>query len=192
MQDPISGVSSRPRITARSIAVIGVMTGIAVALSFIPGFPIIPVVPFIRYEYSDIPIIIAALALGAPKGLLVAFLSVGLSLLFGAEGGGPWGALQHFIAIGVNAFAVALIYRFNRTRKGALIGLAVGVAARTLVMIPSNLLITPLYTGAPVEAVKELLLPGIIPVNFIKSLISAVVTFFLYKRVSKFLRGERA
>ncbi len=188
MQEQVSNAITGRNSAARRITVVGLLTAIAVLLSYIPGFPIIPVVSFIRYEYSDLPVIIAAFALGAPTGLLVAFLSVGISFLLGVEGGGHWGALQHFVAIGFNAAAAGLIYKFNETKKGAVWGLAAGVIARTLVMIPANIIITPLYTGAPAEAVKALLLPGIIPVNFLKGLISAVLTFIIYKRVSKFIR----
>jgi riboflavin transporter FmnP len=170
---------------------IGLMSAIAVLLSLVPGFSIIPVVSFIKYEYSDLPIIITALALGTPAGLLTAFISVGISFLLGIEGGAHWGALQHFIAIGANAAVAGLIYHFRKTKTGAVIGLSAGIIARTLIMIPANILITPLYTGAPVEAVKGLLLPGIIPVNFIKSTISAVITFFVYKRLSPLLQGKK-
>jgi riboflavin transporter FmnP len=54
-------------------------------------------------------------------------------------------------------------------------------------MIPANLVITPIYTGAPVEAVKALLIPGIIPVNAVKGLITAILAFVIYKRVSGYL-----
>ncbi|MDR1689718.1 MAG: ECF transporter S component [Clostridiales bacterium] len=182
------GFNQASRKTTYGIVIVALMTALAVILSFIPGFPIIPAVSFIKYEYSDIPIIIAALALGAPKGVLVALLSVGVSLLLGQEGGGPWGALQHFIAIGANAFAAGLIYRFRKTKKGAVLALSSGIILRTLLMIPANILIIPLYTPASAEMVKGLLLPGVIPVNFLKGLISAVVTFLVYKRVSRYLR----
>jgi riboflavin transporter FmnP len=186
-QEPASSQAAKNRTATRRITTVGVVVAIAVLLSYIPGFPIIPVVSFIRYEYSDLPLLIAALALGAPTGLLAAFLSVGIGFLLGVEGGAHWGALLHFIAIGTNVAAAGLIYRFHRTKKGAIIGLLVGVALMTLAMIPSNLLITPLYTGTSVEVVKGLLLPGIIPVNLLKGLISAVLTFIIYKRVSKFI-----
>jgi riboflavin transporter FmnP len=163
------------------------LTAIAVVFSFIPGFPIIPVVSFIRYEFSDLPILIGVFAFGTLPGTVVAALSVFISYLVGAEGGGPWGALMHFIAIGTYALTAGLIYQFNKTRLGAIIGMAAGTIAMTLVMIPANLMITPIYTGAPVEAVKSLLLPGIIPVNAVKGLITAVLTIVIYKRVSGYL-----
>jgi riboflavin transporter FmnP len=54
-----------------------------------------------------------------------------------------------------------------------------------------NLIITPLYMGAPREAVVAMLPTAIIPFNLIKAGLNAVLTFILYKRVSGFLhRGS--
>jgi riboflavin transporter FmnP len=54
-------------------------------------------------------------------------------------------------------------------------------------MIPANLLVTPAFMGVPIDAVKALLVPAIIPVNLIKGTISAVVLLLIYKRISPFL-----
>ncbi|MDR2752651.1 MAG: ECF transporter S component [Clostridiales bacterium] len=172
------------------LAKMALLVAIAVVFSFIPGFPMIPIVNFVRYEYSDLPVLICALAFGPLYGLLASALSVLLSFLLSAEGGGPYGALMHFIAIGGYASAAGLVYHYKKTRAGAIVGMAIGTVLMTLLMIPANLLITPLYTGAPVEAVKALLLPGIIPVNLIKGVITAILTFMLYKRVSGFLHAD--
>jgi riboflavin transporter FmnP len=163
------------------------ITAIAVVFSYIPGFPMLPAVEFIRYEFSDLPILIGVFAFGTLPGAAIAAVSIFISFILGAEGGGAWGALMHFIAIGAYAVTAGLVYRLGRSRRGAVAAMLAGVAAMTAVMIPANLIITPIYTGAPVEAVKGLLLPGIIPVNAIKGLITAALTFILYKRVSGFL-----
>lgn len=172
-----------------AIAKMALLTAIAVVFSFIPGFPMLAVVNFIRYEFSDLPILVCAFAFGPFPGLAVAAVSVLLSFILGAESGGHWGALMHFIAIGAFAAVAGVVYSLNKTLRGAVIGLLAGTAVMTLVMIPANLLITPIYTHAPVSVIKSLLLPGIIPVNAIKGAISAVLTFILYKRVSRFLHG---
>jgi riboflavin transporter FmnP len=166
------------------------LVAVAVVFSFVPGFPMIPIVEFVRYEFSDLPILVCSLAFGAVPGVLASALSVLLSFLLGAEGGGPYGALMHFIAIGGYALAAGLVYSRKKTRAGAIIGMATGTILMTLLMIPANLIITPLYTGAPLSAVKALLIPGLIPVNIVKGVITAVLTFILYKRVSGFLHAE--
>jgi riboflavin transporter FmnP len=177
------------RYSTAQLTKMALLIAIAVVFSFIPGFPMLPIVGFIRYEFSDLPILIGAFAFGALPGVLIAALSVLISFIIGAESGLHWGAIMHFIAIGSYALSAGVIYGFTKTMRGAMIGMLVGIVVMTLVMIPANLLITPIYTGAPVEVVKTLMLPGIIPVNAIKGAITAVLTFILYKRVSGFLRG---
>jgi len=171
---------------------LALFTALAVVFNFIPGFSMLPVVSFIHYEFSDIPLLIAAFMFGALPGIGAAFVSILISFLLGAEGGGPYGALMHFIAIGFYILAAGIVYARRRTMGGALIGMLIGIAAMTLVMIPANLLITPLYTNASVSAVKALLLPGIIPVNLIKGAITAAITFIAYKRVKKLLFREKS
>ena len=69
----------------------------------------------------------------------------------------------------------------------AVIALLCGVVAWGLIMMPANLIITPIFTGMPVEAIRGILLPIILPFNLIKAGINAVVTFLVYKSVSPLL-----
>ena len=63
-------------------------------------------------------------------------------------------------------------------------------------MVPLNLLITPIYTKQPVEAVAGLLTPLLLPFNFAKSVLNAAVVMVLYKpivtalRATKLVRGD--
>ena len=52
-------------------------------------------------------------------------------------------------------------------------------------MIPLNLIFTVRFLGVPREAVMAMLLPTIIPFNLIKAGINSVVTFVVYKSVSR-------
>ena len=178
-------------ISISLITKMAMFTAIAVAFSFIPGFPIIPVVNFIRYEFSDLPVILATFAFGTLPGVVIAVLSVFISFLLGGEGGGPYGALMHAVAIATYAATAGLIYKYKRTMTGAIIALIAGILTMTAIMIPANIIITPLYTGAPKEAVIDLLLPGIIPVNLAKGAITAVLTFVSYKRIRHIMFREK-
>ncbi|MDR2502519.1 MAG: ECF transporter S component [Oscillospiraceae bacterium] len=178
------------RSATRALTMMALTTAIAVALSFVPGFSMLPSVSFIKYEFSDLPILIGVFAFGALPGVSIAAVSVLLSFLLGAEGGGPWGALMHFIAIGVYALCAGLIYGKKKSLKRAVFGMAVGILAMTAAMIPANLVITPIYTGAPLAVIRPML-PAIAAVNLIKGVITAVLTFIIYKRISGFLHGKR-
>lgn len=167
---------------------IGLLSALAVLLTFI-HFPILPQAPFLLYDPGDIPILIGGFMMGPGVGLIITLItSVLMALLTGQ--GGPIGALMHFLATGAFVATSSLVYIRNHTRKGALLGMALGGLAMTLIMIPANLIITPIYMGAPIEAVLKLLLPAIIPFNLLKALINSAITFIIYKTVVNFLRKE--
>jgi riboflavin transporter FmnP len=169
------------------LAKMGMMLAIAVVCSYI-HFPILPGVTFIEYELSDLPLLIGCLAFGVVPGLVLAVLCIFLhDFALAGMANGPFGLIMHLIAICTFLLVAGLIYQIGKTRKAALIGLILGVLALTAVMVPANLIVTPIFMGVPVDAVKALILPAIIPVNLIKGAISAVATFFLYKRISPFL-----
>jgi len=160
------------------------LTAIAVVLNFIPGFPMVPGVSFIHYEYSDIAVVLAAMLYGPLSGLAVAFLSVLLSFLLSFEAGAYIGAIMHFAAIATYAVTVGLIYRPKKETTNILLALIAGTIAMTAVMIPCNLWLTPIYLrdfagvpGATVDMVTPYIFPAIIPANCIKGVITAVVTF---------------
>ena len=74
---------------------------------------------------------------------------------------------------------------------GGMLGLLLGTLAIGFIMMPANHIITPYFTGWPTEAVDALLLPGILPFNLLKAGLNSVVTFLLYKTVSRYIvHGE--
>ena len=98
-----------------------------------------------------------------------------------------YGIIMHIIATGTFVLVAGFLYQKHKTKKGALIALLCGVVAWGLIMMPANLIITPIFTGMPVEAIRGILLPIILPFNLIKAGINAVVTFLVYKSVSPLL-----
>jgi riboflavin transporter FmnP len=95
------------------------------------------------------------------------------------------GAVMHFLATGSYVVAAGLIYSHNKTRTAVLCGMALGALLQTLMMIPMNLIFTVHFFGVPREAVIALLPTAIIPFNAIKTIANSILTFLLYKRVSK-------
>ena len=120
-------------------------------------------------------------------GLAVTFVLCVIQGLTVSASGGVYGSIMHIIATGTFVLVAGLIYRRHKTKKAALIALACGVAAWGLIMMPANLIVTPYFTGMPVDAIRALLLPIILPFNLIKAGINAIVTFLVYKSVSPLL-----
>lgn len=179
---PNSNVKSR----TVKLAKMALMVAISVICSFI-HFPILPAAPFLEFEVSDIPILIAGFAFGPLPGLVIGVVSILLHDLMMGPSSGPYGMIMHIIAVGVFVLVSGFIYQKFKTKKWGLFALIIGGLCMAAVMIPANLLITPLFMGVPTDAVVAMILPIIVPFNLLKMAINTVVVFLLYKRLSPFL-----
>ena len=167
------------------IAKLAMMTAISIVLLLIVRIPF-PPAPFLVYDPADVPIYITAFAYGPVPGLLVT-LVVCLIQAFMLGGDGLYGFVMHFIATGIAAVVIGLMYKNRKTKKQAMISLIVGVIVCTAVMCIMNLLVTPLYMGVETSAVVAMIPTIILPFNLLKAGINALLTFLLYKRISGFL-----
>ena len=152
-------------------------------------FPILPVAPFLEFDFADTPIIIASLLFGTLPGLAVLFIvSVIQAFLLG--GNGIIGLIMHFAASGIMLIVVNLIagkaVDGKRSIKRLIVALICGTLAQTAAMIPLNYIFIPMLFGAPREMVTELLLPGIIPFNLIKAGVNCVLAAILHRILGGF------
>jgi len=164
---------------------LGMLTALSIILVYAIHFPIFPTAAFLEYDMADVPILIGTFLYGPWWGLgLTAVVSVLQWLLVSPQS--LWvGAVMHFLATGSYVVAAGLIYSHNKTRTAVLFGMALGALLQTLMMIPMNLIFTVHFFGVPREAVIALLPTAIIPFNAIKTIANSILTFLLYKRVSK-------
>ncbi len=164
---------------------LGMLTALSIILVYVIHFPIFPAATYLEYDMADVPILIGTFLYGPWWGLaLTAVVSLLQWLLVSPQG--MWvGAVMHFCATGSYVVAAGLIYGFNKSRAGALFGMAVGAVLQTLMMIPMNLIFSVHFYGIPRESIIALLPTAIIPFNAIKTIANSLITFLLYKRVSK-------
>ena len=102
-------------------------------------------------------------------------------------GAGVYGFLMHMIATGLFVIVAGFMYRHKKTKKEAIMALTAGVVVTVIAMCVFNYFITPLYMGVPTDAVLAMIPTVIIPFNILKAGINALITFFVYKRISGFL-----
>ena len=173
----------------RTLTGIGMLTALSLVLILLINFPILPAVPFMKYDPADIPILIGTFLFGTSGGLILTVLVSVIQGLFISGDGGPIGVLMHILATGSFVFVAGMIYQRTRTKMAALISLICGALTMTVVMVICNLIFTPLFLGAPMGKVVELLLPAIIPFNLIKAGVNAIITWFVYKPISRFIHN---
>ena len=164
---------------------IAMMVAISCVLVVLIRIPF-PPAPFLEYDPADVPIYITTFAFGPGAGLLVTLI-VSLIQAFLLGGAGIYGFLMHMIATGLFVIVAGFMYRHKKTRKEAIMALAAGVIVTVVAMCVFNYFITPYYMGVPAEAVLAMIPTVIIPFHILKAGINALITFFVYKRISGFL-----
>ncbi|MCI2062084.1 MAG: ECF transporter S component [Eubacteriaceae bacterium] len=168
------------------LAKMGMLVAISIVLVAFIHFPIIPAVPFMEYDPADIPILIGAFAFGPAAGLALTAVTAVIQGVTVSAGSGIYGIIMHLVATGALVATASIIYSRHKTRKGAIIAVIAGTLAMAAVMVPCNLIVTPIFMGAPRSAVVALI-PAIIAFNLVKAGINSAVTFLLYKKISGFL-----
>lgn len=169
--------------STKRIAICALFVAVAMVASFIE-LPIFPPAPWLKYDPSGVVCLVAGLAFGAGTGALVCVLSWLPHLLMN-----PWGGLMGILCAIALTVPAALVYQRNQTRKSAVVGMVVAGVITLVVAIVANLIVTPLYTAVSVADVAAMIVPILLPFNLIKVVLNCVITFFVYKSISK-LVGE--
>ncbi|WP_296558862.1 ECF transporter S component [uncultured Acetobacterium sp.] len=178
------------KIKTKQLTQMAVLAAMSILLVYLIRFPIFPAAPFLEYDPADIPLLIGTFMFGPLGGLI---LTIVVSVLQGvtvSSASGIIGILMHVFATGSFVVVAGNVYKRNKTRKGAITALALGTVTMTVTMALWNIAITPFFLGIPVEAVLPMIIPIIIPFNLIKAGVNSVITFVVYKSVSKVLGLE--
>lgn len=181
--------TSTNKYSAKIIAKMGMMAAIACVFGLF-RFPILPMVPFLTYDFADIPIIISAFAFGPVAGLLIT-LVVSFIQAFLLGGDQLYGFIMHVLASGTFVLIASLIYRQRKSKKVAIISLAIATVVMIIVMGIANYFVTPFYYGG--EAMRDVvvqLMPFILLFNLIKGVANSLITLLIYKRISPFLHKK--
>ena len=164
----------------KRMVTLAMMAALAYLLMAVVRIPITPAPLVLKYEPKDIIITIAGFIYGPLSAFLVSFVVTLIEMVTVSETG--WiGAVMNLLSTVSFACLAAFVYKKNRTLKGAVIGLLLGVVAMVIVMLLWNYLLTPIYMGYPREAVAAMLPTVFLPFNLIKGGLNAAITMILYK-----------
>ena len=172
-------------IDVKKIASIAMLSALAFLARLVFKIP----VSFLTFDIKDTVIALGGLVFGPVSGVVIALLVSLIEMIISETG--PIGFLMNFISSAVFAGVASLIYKFNRTFNGAIIGLFSAVGATTGVMLLMNVLLTPIYQGVPRSVVISLLPTLFLPFNLAKTLFNASVVMLIYKPVVIALRKAR-
>ena len=165
----------------------------------------IPVVAFYKLDLSNIPVLLGAFSMGTVPGLIILAAKSLIGLLHSSSAG--IGELADFIMGAALVIPASCIYHRNKTRKTALIGMAVGTVCTAVAgVLVNKFIMLPFYMGAfhmdmqeiikfakvsGVDTEWKLLLMVTGPFNLLKGFVLSVVTGLVYKPLSPILHEGR-
>lgn len=153
------------RSRTHKIAVTAMLSAAATVLMFLE-FPIPFLIPsFVELDFSELPALLAAFSLGPVSGVVVCLVkNVIKGLLFSGTGG--VGEMCNFLLGICFVIPAGLIYRYKKTRSGALIGALAGAVIMAVCSVPVNYFISyPVYTK-------------FLPIDVIISMYQEIITSF--------------
>lgn len=166
----------------QKLTVVAVMTAMAIIVTAFIRFPITSL-QFLKYDPKDIIISSMGFLFGPIYVILSSVVEAFIEMITFSETG-YIGFIMNVIATVTFSGTAALIYKKNKTLKGAIISLFCATLALTGIMILWNYIITPYYMGVPRDAVVKLL-PMIAVFNLAKGGINSIFTLIVYKPLSK-------
>lgn len=174
----------------RKLTTMAMLAAVAIVLVALVHFPLIPSAAFLEYDPADIPIFLCAFLYGPWAALALTCIVSVIQGLTVSAGGGVIGIVMHILATGTFVVLAGSIYRRFATGRGMLAALCAGTLAMTAVMVACNLVLTPVFLGAPVAAVVQMLLPAIIPFNLMKAGLNSVLTALVFAAVKRAVPGR--
>ena len=191
--------------TLAQIAMLGAVATVLMLFEFPLPF-IAP--PFYEMDFSEVPVLVGAFAMGPVAGIAIEAIKILLNFVINGTITAGVGELANFIFGCAFLLPAALIYRSNKARKNAIIGMAVGTVVMTVAACIMNaLVLLPAYGaafGMPVDAFVQMgtsinkaidslftfAVLAVGPFNLIKGIAVSVVVLLIYKRIRVILKGD--
>lgn len=198
--------NTNSKISTRKLVIIALMSAIAIVIYYF-DFPV-PLMPsFIKLDLSNVVTLLAGFSLGPVEGVLVCLIKNAVHLLIKGLGTTMGiGDIFDFVTSAVFALTAGLIYKFVRTKKGAIIGCISGALAMTVISLPLNYFIVyPIYfkafggeeailgmyreLRASTGSIFEALCIFNLPFTLVKAALCALVTVVIYKPLSPIIKA---
>ena len=191
-------------LTTRTMVVTAILGAVA-GLLMLAELPLTFVAPnFYKLDLSELPVMIGTFALGPVAGVLIELIKILVKFVIKGTSTGGVGELANFLIGCAFVIPAGILYQMKKTKRRALLGLALGTLTMALAgMVMNALVLLPFYSkmmpletiislGAAifpqVNSVWSFALWCVVPFNLIKGIVISVLTMFLYKRVSRLIK----
>ncbi len=193
------------KMTTRMITQIGMLGAIATILMlFEIPLPFAP--SFYEIDFSEVPVLVGCFAMGPLAGALIELVKIVLNFVINGTATAGVGEIANYI-IGVSLCVPAgLIYKKNKSKKGAIIGLVTGTIFMTILGCFVNAyILLPTYAAAfqmPIDALVGMgtavnaninslftfVMFAVAPFNLLKGVLDSIIVLAIYKKISPILK----
>ncbi len=181
------------------------LAAIAAVLMFL-DFPV-PFLPsFYKIDFSELPVLIGAYALGPVAGVIIEAFKILVKFLIKGSTTAGIGELANFLMGVAFILPASIPYRLKKTKKRAIIGLVIGTVCCTVAGCLLNAyVLLPVYAKAfggmekiiglgtkvnkNISGLGSFVLLATAPLNLIKCISVSVITMLIYKPLSRIIKG---
>ena len=194
-------VNAGSRSKVRTMAQVGMLSAIAVVLMlFEVPLPFAPA--FYEIDFSEVPVLVGCFAMGPAAGVAIEFLKILLNFAINGTATAGVGEIANFLIGCSLVVPAALIYKFKKTRTGAIVGMAAGTVFMTAVgCLLNRFVLLPTYAvafGMPIDGLVQMgtavnsaidslttfVLFAVAPFNLLKGVLVSLIVFLIYKKIS--------
>ena len=176
--------------TARRIAYIAMFTALSLALRFL-SFPLLPVVSYLKLDFSDVFVLICGYSMGPVAGVIAGVLKETIYGIIFTQSAFV-GELANIIILVPFVLLPSIMYKKHKGIKSVIFWLSISCLIRVAWSFPVNLLLNfPAFTGFNWTSGMKMFLKvwyWVMLYNLIKTVILAVLTVLLYKSVSRLIK----
>ena len=167
--------------TTHNLTVAAMLSAVAFILMFIE-FPIPMLIPaFIKMDFSDLPALLGAFALGPVYGVIISFMKNLLHIVIKGTSTACVGELSNFILGAIFSAVAGYLYKHHKSRKTAIIG-----------AVPLEAILGMYQAILPsADSLIKCLILFNLPFTLVKGLLDAVLCMLIYKPLSPILHGRR-
>ncbi|MBM7709355.1 ECF transporter S component [Enterococcus lemanii] len=179
---------------------ISMFAAMGLVMQFV-SFPILPLFPFLKVDFSDIPVLLSMFLFGPFAGVATAFLrSLLHTTLTGLSPQNLVGDVASFIATTTFTLPIYYFFRKDHGKTNKIFGIINGVLAMSIVMAIANyFVITPLYLtffGVTADqflgmSLANYVVIGILPFNLLKGTLVSAVFLVLHAKLLPWLARKK-
>lgn len=192
-------------LSIRAMVAIALLSALATVLMLFE-VPLWFVPSFYELDFSEVPVLIGAFALGPVAGILIELIKILLNLLFNGTDTAFIGELANFLLGCSLVVPSAAVYARYKNRKSAIAGMVIGTICFVIVgsflnafvllpvyskmFIPLDLIIAEgTKVNKYITNMSSFIFLGVVPFNLIKGIAVSLITTLLYKYVSPVIKG---